>query len=136
MTDDAVTKSSRPNEKVGFAWTGTGVNTFFGQATILIRGIWLAFKKRTGAFSSMRLGGFDTRTDRLSDSVSARDYSANGEEYIALCPCGQRGRSRSAVANSSKFSDYAHESRTRASQSSIEFYSLVAGCCLFRAQVW
>jgi hypothetical protein len=28
MTDDAVTKSSRPNEKVGFAWTGTGVNTF------------------------------------------------------------------------------------------------------------
>ena len=29
MTDDAVTKSSRPNEKVGFAWTGTGVNTFF-----------------------------------------------------------------------------------------------------------
>ena len=46
MTDDAVTKSSRPNEKVGFAWTGTGVNTFFGQATILIRGIWLAFKKK------------------------------------------------------------------------------------------
>lgn len=127
MTDDAVTKSSRPNEKVGFAWTGTGVNTFFGllrknRCFLVDEARWVRYKNR--------------QTVGLCVRLSARDYSANGEEYIALCPCGQRGRSRSAVANSSKFSDYAHESRTRASQSSIEFYSLVAGCCLFRAQVW